>query len=173
MAAPTTRHPLLLTFTLQLTLLLTLVTTVSAQGNCPSDKCRCRRSFWRIVMQCSDLQGAQVPAFTGNSYRFYDVSFRASCIRRIQQRAFVNITTSDLRLQDLCVETIERSAFEGVGQDLTGLHLDNNTIRDLPDGIFRHMPNLMYLSLSNNRIRDVPPSVFADLSHLQFLYLYR
>ncbi len=85
----------------------------------------------------------------------------------------MNITTSDLRLQDLCVETIERSAFEGVGQDLTGLHLDNNTIRDLPDGIFRHMPNLMYLSLSNNRIRDVPPSVFADLSHLQFLYLYR
>ncbi|XP_077188063.1 leucine-rich alpha-2-glycoprotein [Paroedura picta] len=55
---------------------------------------------------------------------------------------------------------------------LQELHLSNNKLRSLPNGIFRDLPELAALDLTNNLLEDLPPGIFKNSSVLRQLSLH-
>ena len=54
---------------------------------------------------------------------------------------------------------------------LTILRLANNSIKNLPQDVFKGLGKLAHLILSNNQITDIAAQVFNDLGELEFLKL--
>ncbi len=51
------------------------------------------------------------------------------------------------------------------------LDLSSNRLRELPEGLFAGLSNLMHLFLSHNLLGELPPGLFAGLSRLEDLTL--
>ncbi|KOC53091.1 hypothetical protein ADU90_00225 [Clostridium botulinum] len=58
-----------------------------------------------------------------------------------------------------------------LGGDVTGLYINGNNIKDLPEGVFDRLVNLERLDLSGNRLSSLPTGIFDKLTKLKYLYL--
>lgn len=57
--------------------------------------------------------------------------------------------------------------------ELTTLHLDDNKIRIIEERAFEGFgEHIKFLWLQNNQIKDIPPTAFQDLHSLEWIKLY-
>ena len=52
------------------------------------------------------------------------------------------------------------------------MHLDENKLSELPEGIFKDLSSLELLELGRNKFSTLQENIFEDLSTLEQLYLY-
>jgi Leucine-rich repeat (LRR) protein len=89
----------------------------------------------------------------------------SSQIEEIQDRALVGLPNlSFLSFGYSRIRSIAPNAFEGLN-GLTYLHLYNNSLQELPAGVFSHF-NVKYLGLRNNRLKTVRRHWFNEVSNL-------
>ena len=62
--------------------------------------------------------------------------------------------------------------FNGLSS-LEWLYLGDNALTELPDGVFDRLSSLEQLSLSGNALTELPDGVFDDLANLKYLFLDR
>ena len=93
------------------------------------------------------------------------VTGAASC-REVTSARLVGVTRLDLSRS--LVRDLQAHDFSGMSS-LETLFLNNNTLRTLPEGLFRGLTNLRVLGLSANLLSSLPEEVFSDLSNLEDL----
>lgn len=75
-------------------------------------------------------------------------------------------------LSDLSMNTlrhIPQELFRGT-RKLTVIHLSGNSLEDLPEQIFQDLAHLEEVDLSNNALTYIRPCVFKGTYYLAFLY---
>ncbi|KAH8249193.1 hypothetical protein KR032_007064 [Drosophila birchii] len=73
-------------------------------------------------------------------------------------------------LNDNKIEISHNETFQGLSR-LEFLHLQNNRISHLPEGIFHPLEYIAWIDLSNNRIASLPENIFAYFTRLEGLDL--
>lgn len=108
------------------------------------------------------------------------LSFRQNKIRKIEARAFLDLTSLerlDLSDNKLTKEAIQREVFEGPYsanqlepmKNLKWLSLDNNDIHALDPDVFDHLSNLEVLFLSHNPFKVIDLNTESAISSLNTL----
>ncbi|XP_054837496.1 phospholipase A2 inhibitor beta-like [Eublepharis macularius] len=78
--------------------------------------------------------------------------------------------TRQISIEFTNISWIDVNALVGLDK-LMELHLSNNKLRSLPDGLFRDLRKLVALDLTNNLLEDLPPGIFRNSSALMQLAL--
>lgn len=108
------------------------------------------------------------------------ISFRHNKIRKIEQRAFWNLTLLeklDLSENKLTIDTLQKEVFEGPYnsqqyepmKSLKWLNLAGNDLHALNDDVFDHLPNLETLLLCHNQFTIIDPNSASAISSLNKL----
>lgn len=110
----------------------------------------------------------------------HSLSFRHNKIRKIEPRAFYNLTKLerlDLTDNKLTNQALQKEVFEGrynpaeyePMKSLKWLSLSNNDIHALNPDVFDHLDNLEELYLSNNPFKIIDPNSASAISQLNKL----
>ena len=69
----------------------------------------------------------------------------------------------DLYLENMNLTEFPAEVFDGSEHlHLDKLHLQNNRLRTLPEGLFRNLSSLRHLYLQNNGLEELPSSACAE-----------
>jgi Leucine-rich repeat (LRR) protein len=68
------------------------------------------------------------------------------------------------------IKFIERANFEHL-ENLKGLHLTENEIENLPEGVFWDLKNLVHLGLEYNKIEQLSDKIFVNLKNIESIGL--
>lgn len=97
-----------------------------------------------------------------------------TAIEKIQTRAFEEsnkVYVQRLYLSNLQISTIEENAFDVIKNDLLELHLDNNSISELPSKILHGITYLSIIDLSQNQLSTINSELFKESVNLKKINL--
>ncbi|CAH1179548.1 unnamed protein product [Phaedon cochleariae] len=161
--------------------LLLSILGASGTQHCPMWReiapCTCRLDSYKITsIACDNMTSfEQVESLLRGRFHPMDrVSLRlaASNMRDLEYRAFkeLNMTIENLKLNRDYIGRLNPETFEGLTK-VNYLSLADNVLEDVPQQLWKEMPNVKTLDLGRTKIKTLTSGSFSDLKQLECLVL--
>ncbi|KAL3267558.1 hypothetical protein HHI36_011678 [Cryptolaemus montrouzieri] len=137
--------------------------------NC--NMCKCVWSSGKKTADCTDLKMNSIPSDLSTQIR--EMDFSLNPIYELGVKVFTKNNIRDvhkLRLQNCNLESVDKTAFEGLCL-LIELDLSRNNLRKIDKETFRDNLKLRVLNLSFNKLTRLDSGLFYNLTHLQRIML--
>ena len=129
-------------------------------------------SICNVDMTIVDCRGRGLTSIPDIPSTALELMLSHNRINALPTRVFSNLSKlQTLLLDDNQIQTIERSAFEGL-ESLTSVYLSYNIIDTIPESLFSNLSKLQRLFLDNNQIQIVERLAFEGLESLTYIDLY-
>lgn len=128
---------------------------------CPSDRCY---HYGNQVIDCTDLTLSLIPRFCPEENVTYDeIDLSGNRLKRIGAYAFRNVRVREVKIWKNLKGvnmTLHPKAFRGLEDVLGRVSFQENSIPELPAGVFRNLVNLTEIDATKNRIREIQGGAF-------------
>lgn len=135
------------------------------------NKCKCVWSSGKKVADCTDINLSAIP--TDLSTQIREMDFSLNPIYELGPKVFFKNKIRDvhkLRFQNCSLESIDKTAFEGVCL-LIELDLSKNNLKNIDKETFKDNLKMRILNLSFNKLTRLESGLFYNMTHLQKIVL--
>lgn len=144
----------------------------TAGDTCPWDRCY---HYGNQVIECTDLTLSLVPRFCPQVNVTYDeIDLSDNRLKRIGAYAFRNVSVREVKIRGNLKSvnmTLHPKAFRGLEDVLRKVSFQENSVPELPAGLFRNLVNLTDIDLPKNRIRVIQGGAFRGARNVERINL--
>ncbi|VDK72944.1 unnamed protein product [Litomosoides sigmodontis] len=129
------------------------------------------RALRVLSLRCNNIGDIKKPAFQ-NMSSMIDLNLECNQICNIEGGAFngVKNTLQNLILDNNCLSAVPSDALQGL-DNLIGLHMKYNEIKELGNMQLTNLSSLTILSLTGNKISMIESDFMPKAENLRYLYL--
>ncbi|KAK6110180.1 Leucine rich repeat family protein [Brugia pahangi] len=137
----------------------------------PTDSLVGMRALRVLSLRCNNIGDIEAPAFQ-NTSSMIDLNLECNQICNIEGSVFNDVkdTLQNLILDNNCLSAVPSEALRGL-DNLIGLHMKYNEIKQLNNMQLTNLSSLTILSLTGNKISTIESDFMPQAENLRYLYL--